>query len=82
MSLKLRLVIADELRALGVADVRIDENGRGRHPRVLGRFGSRVLVIPAPRGTPHKDRGSIRDVYRTDTRRRVRRFLAAPGSAA
>jgi hypothetical protein len=76
MSLNLRRVIADELRALGASDVRIDENGRGRHPKVIGQFGARVIAVSAPRGQPRGDRGGIRDVYRAETRRRVRRFLA------
>jgi hypothetical protein len=77
MSLNLRHVIADEMRALGASDVRIVDEGR-RHPKVVGRFGTRVIAVNAPRGQPRGDRGGIRAVYRTHTRRAVQKQLTTP----
>jgi hypothetical protein len=79
VTLSLRRIVVEELRRLGATSVRINERGGHRHPKVIARFGDRELEMSAPRGD-RKDRAHLRRNYEAETRRRVRKFLAA-GSA-
>ncbi len=73
MSIGIHQLIIAECRRLGARSVRVDGNGRAKHPKIIARFGERVLTFRESR------RGHHRRNYIAGTRRRVRAFLTALG---
>ncbi len=80
MSVGIHQIIMRECRRLGARSVRVDGNGRAKHPKIIARFGERVLTFTAPRGNIRQTRrGHQHRNYIAGTRRRVRAFLTALG---
>jgi hypothetical protein len=76
VSIGIHQLIIAECRRLGARSVRVDGNGGAKHPKIVARFGERVLTFSAPRGNIRESRrGHHRQNYITATRRRVRAFL-------
>jgi len=71
MSIMIHQLIIAECRRLGAGSVRVDGNGGAKHPKVIARFGERVLTFTAPRGNI-RGWGRHHRNYIAETRRRVR----------